>query len=310
MAIVQEGVESLGGSVTLESNPGKGTSFRLSLPLTLTTFRGVLVEEWGRLFVIPSASVERVARVEKNSIKLVEQRETVAFNGIPFALARLGRILELPPPVEQVKVRETLPLIVIAGGGISAAFGVDKVLDEQEVLLKPLGKQLVRVRNVSGATVLGSGRVVPVLDASDLLRSIQRSAGGNLFLSDAEEKKARKNVLVAEDSLTSRTLLRNILSVAGFSVQTAVDGQEAWEFLSKGGFHIVVSDVEMPRMNGFELTAKIRSDPATADLPVVLVTSLETREDREKGAEAGADAYIIKSGFDQGNLLEVLRRLL
>lgn len=310
MAIVQEGVESLGGSISLESEPGKGTSFRLSLPLTLATFRGVLVEEWGRLFVIPSSSVERVARVGKERIKCIEQRESVAFNGIPLALARLGHILELPPSAERARGRDTLPLVVIGSGGVSAAFGVDRVLNEQEILLKSLGKQLARVRNVSGATVLGSGKVVPVLNAGDLLRSVQRSGGGRRLLSDTEEKKARKNVLIAEDSITSRTLLRNILSAAGFSVQTAVDGQEAWEFLSKGAFHVVVSDVEMPRMNGFELTAKIRSDPATAELPVVLVTSLESREDRERGVEAGADAYIVKSGFDQGNLLDVLHRLL
>lgn len=310
MAIVQEGVESLGGSVALESELGKGTSFRLSLPLTLATFRGVLVEEWGRLFVVPSSSVERVARVGKERIKYIEQRESVAFDGIPLALTRLGHILELPPPAERARVRDTLPLVVIGSGGVSAAFGVDKVLNEQEILLKSLGKQLVRVRNVSGATVLGSGKVVPVLNANDLLRSVQRSGGGRRLLSDSEEKKARKNVLIAEDSITSRTLLRNILSAAGFSVQTAVDGQEAWEFLSKAAFHVVVSDVEMPRMNGFELTAKIRSDPATAELPVVLVTSLESREDRERGVEAGADAYIVKSGFDQGNLLDVLHRLL
>lgn len=310
MAIVQEGVEALGGSIVLESKPGKGSSFRLSLPLTLATFRGVLVEEWGRVFVIPSSGVERVARVEKSKIRLIEQRESVSFNGTPLALARLGHILELPSPPERLKIRETLPLVVIGAGGVSVAFGVDKVLNEQDILLKPLGKQLERVRNVSGATVLGSGMVVPVLNTADLIRSVQRSGGGRGFLSDPEEKKTRRNVLIAEDSITSRTLLRNILSAAGFVVQTAVDGQEAWDYLAKGGFHIVVSDVEMPRMNGFELTAKIRSDPATADIPVVLVTSLESREDRERGAEAGADAYIVKSGFDQGNLLDVLRRLL
>lgn len=309
MAIVQEGVEALSGSIALESKPGKGSSFRISLPLTLATFRGVLVEEWGGVFVIPSSCVERVARVEKSRIKMIEQKESVSFNGAPLALARLGHILEMSPP-ERLQLQEMLPLVVIGAGGISVAFGVDRVLNEQEILLKPLGKQLTRVRNVSGATVLGSGMVVPVLNAADLIRSVQRSSGERRLFSEAEEKSARKNVLLAEDSITSRTLLRNILSAAGFDVQAAVDGQEAWNFLVKGGFDIVVSDVEMPRMNGFKLTEKIRSNPATADLPVVLVTSLDSREDRERGADAGANAYIVKSGFDQGNLLDVLHRLL
>ena len=129
-------------------------------------------------------------------------------------------------------------------------------------------------------------------------------------MSEIEEEKSRKVVLVVEDSITSRTLLRNILSAAGFDVRTAADGVEAWEHLTLGGIDAVVSDVEMPRMNGLELTAKIRSDPATADLPVLLVTSLESDEDRDKGAEAGADSYVVKSAFDHENLLEALHRLL
>ncbi|MGD9822167.1 MAG: response regulator, partial [Aminobacteriaceae bacterium] len=117
-------------------------------------------------------------------------------------------------------------------------------------------------------------------------------------------------VLVAEDSITSRALLKNILTAAGYAVHTAADGQEAWETLSRGEISLVVSDVEMPGMNGFELTSKIRSEERLSDLPVILVTSLESAEDRERGVVAGADAYIVKSGFDQGALLDVIRRLL
>ena len=308
MAIVQEGAESLGGKVSVRSEKGRGTTFRITLPLTLATFRGVLVEEWGRLFVIPTAKVERVTRVDRDRIGRVEQRETVTLNEAPLALVRLGQVLELVQP-EKAESRR-LCLVVLHSGGQSVAFAVDRVVSEQEVLLKPLGRQLLRVRNVAGATVLGSGEVVPVLNVRDLLRSVEIGSSGTALSSEGREAERRPSVLVAEDSITSRTLLKNILGAAGYDVTVAVDGQEAWEMLGRSAYDLVVSDVEMPRMDGFDLTARIRSDSRRAEIPVVLVTSLESREDRERGVDVGADAYIVKSSFDQGNLLDVLKRLL
>jgi two-component system chemotaxis sensor kinase CheA len=200
--------------------------------------------------------------------------------------------------------------VVAAGTGDSiVAFVVDGVLNEQEVLLKPLGGILKRVRNVGGVTVLGSGKVVPVLHCGDLVKSALKGTVRSLS-AQGEAGEAPPAVLVAEDSITSRALLKNILTAAGYAVHTAADGQEAWETLSRGEISLVVSDVEMPGMNGFELTSKIRSEERLSDLPVILVTSLESAEDRERGVVAGADAYIVKSGFDQGALLDVIRRLL
>jgi two-component system chemotaxis sensor kinase CheA len=190
------------------------------------------------------------------------------------------------------------------------AFLVEDVLQEQEVLTKPLGRQLSRVRNVAGATMLGTGRVVPILNVPDLLKSaVQISAAPGKRAAEAITEKG-KSVLVAEDSITARTLLKNILESAGYDVTTAVDGVDAFTALRTKEFELVVSDVDMPRMNGFALTAKIRGDKKLSELPVVLVTGLESREDREQGIDAGANAYIVKSSFDQSNLLEVVRRLI
>ncbi|MFZ2949151.1 MAG: response regulator, partial [Desulfuromonadaceae bacterium] len=159
--------------------------------------------------------------------------------------------------------------------------------------------------------VLGSGQVVPVLNVVDLMRSAAR-AGKIAAIAPLTVREAAKRtaVLVAEDSITSRMLLKNIFASAGFDVHTVVDGMEAWTALKEKPFDIVVSDVDMPGMSGFDLTAKIRGEAKWAELPVVLVTSLESRQDRERGADAGADAYIVKSSFDQSNLLEVVRRLI
>ncbi len=309
MAIVGEKVEALGGTIAVASLPGKGTTFTISLPLTLAAFRGVLVEEWGYHFVIPTASVKYVTRVGRSDIRKIENLETVSLNGVPLALVRLGGLLELPPSRETAE-KKKFSIVAAGSGSERIALVVDRIVDEMEVLLKPLGKQLQRVRNISGVTLLGSGEIVPVLNCADLVKSVKKASGPEIASSPTRKESCRKSILVVEDSITSRTLLKNVLNAAGYDVRTAVDGKEAWDMLSKQASHIVVSDVEMPGMNGFELTEKIRSEERFAHLPVVLVTSLESTEDREHGVEAGADAYIVKSGFDQGVLLEVIRRLL
>ncbi len=166
------------------------------------------------------------------------------------------------------------------------------------------------MRNIAGATVLGSGEVAPILNVADLLKSA-RTSGAVLRApaAAAAPEAPAKMILVVEDSITSRMLLKGILESAGYDVKTAVDGIDGFTALRAERFDLVVSDVEMPRMSGFDLTARIRADGALAELPVVLVTALESREDRERGMEVGANAYLVKSSLDQSNLLEALRRL-
>jgi len=311
MAIVKEAVDELDGSISIETRKDKGASFRLTLPQALAKFRGILVREYGKVFALPTSSVERVIRIRKDEVVSIENREAVALEGAPISLVRLGGVLELSPVADGSAERKLLTVVILNAGQTRMAFAVDNLLNEQEILIKGLGKQLVRVRNISGVTVLGSGQVIPVLNVVDLMRSAARAGKTASPASPtAAEAEKRTAVLVAEDSITSRMLLKNILSSAGLDVHTVVDGMEAWAALKEKPFDIVVSDVDMPGMNGFDLTAKIRGEAKWADLPVVLVTSLESRQDRERGAEVGADAYIVKSSFDQSNLLEVVRRLI
>lgn len=309
LAIVREKTEQMGGRVSLETRSGQGTSFRIVLPLSLATFRGILVQAGGQMFVIPTVNVERVVRIGRGDLKSVENREAIQFAGQSLALARLHAILELPAPAQEGTA--AFPAVVLAVGDRRLAVGVDKVIEEKEVLVKGLGKQLARVRNVGGATVLGSGAVVPILNPVDLVQSAIRSSGaGGTAAPAAESAVAAPLILLAEDSITSRMLLKNILQSSGYQVRAVVDGAEAWALLKTEPFAAVVSDVEMPRMDGFKLTAKIRADAQLANLPVILVTARESREDREHGIEAGASAYLVKSSFDQSNLLETLQRLL
>lgn len=315
LAIVQEKVEKLGGLISMESEPGKGTSFLIQLPVTLATFRGVLVKAGGDCFVVPGSHVERVLKIKPDRVKTVENNETVAIDEEVLSLSDLADTLRLKRKGENGGKNQLLTIIVLGSGQNKVAFKVSEVICEQEVLVKSLGKQLTRVPNIAGATILGTGKVVPILSVHDLLKSsrgtgLRKVAG---VVEEASEPKdtvtKQKSVLVAEDSITSRILLKNILEAAGYRVKTAIDGRDAYTAIKTEKFDIVVSDVEMPRMNGFELTANIRNTDKIGNTPVILVTSLDSREDREKGIDAGANAYIVKGSFDQSNLLDVIERL-
>lgn len=315
LAIVQEKVEHLGGSVVIKSTPGAGTAFHISLPRTLANFRGLLVHSGEQLFVIPSTSVERVVRVAYQEIRTVENRDTILVDGQPVSLVWLSDVLELPRHSESREATDCATAVVLGSGLLRVAFLVEAIVGEQEVLAKALVRPLIRVRNIAGASVLGSGRMAPVLNPADLLKSAVKRPSPTLastrqFRPSKDEKTEKQSILVVEDSITSRVLLKHILESAGYRVSTAVDGVDGFTTLKTGAFDLVVSDVEMPRMDGFGLTAQIRAEKQFAGLPVVLVTALESREHRERGIDVGANAYIVKSSFDQSNLLEVIRRLI
>lgn len=311
LAIVQERVERLGGAVFCETSEGKGTVFRIILPLTLATFRGVLVRSDDRFFIIPITGLDRTVRVKSDEIKTVENKVIITIEGKAVPLVPLRTVLEFPRSEKDIVGLGSTQAAVLGTAEHRIAFVVDEVMREQEVLVKDLGRQLVRVRNVAGAAILGTGRVVPILNVADLLKSAVTVSSGSEAPSVVEARPAeKKSVLVVEDSITSRMLLKNILEAAGYDVQTAVDGIDAFTTLRGREFDIVVSDIDMPRMNGLDLTAKIRADKGLGKLPIVLVTALESREDRERGIDVGANAYIVKSSFDQSNLLEVIKRLI
>jgi two-component system chemotaxis sensor kinase CheA len=316
LAIVKEKVAKLDGVLRVETERCVGTSFRIILPLTRSRFHGLVTRVQKYLFIVPTRNVERVERVRKDEIKTVENRETIALDGKTLSLARLDRILDLPPnaSTDTTDLSDAfVSVAVLASSNQRIAFLVDEILDEREILVRPLGKQLVRVRNIAGATILGGNKIVPILNVPDLISSAARASAASLARHAPLVKlvKAKKKwVLVAEDSITSRNLLKNILEASGYQVETAIDGIDAFTKLRSGNFDLIVSDVEMPRMNGFELTTKIRADKRFADFPVVLVTAADSRAAREHGIDVGANAYIAKSSFEQSNLLEVIQRLI
>jgi two-component system chemotaxis sensor kinase CheA len=312
MAIVSEKVSGLGGSIMLNSEPDQGTIFTITLPLTLSTFRGVLVKINEQQFIIPTTTVNRAIRIKQNEIHFAESKPFFYRNNESIALVGLEDALGIPVRKKQNTNQTYIQVLILSSALHKIGFIVDEVLGEQEGIVKELGPLLIHVRNIAGATLLGNGQVIPILSVSELIDSAMQSS---TFLSAAKQEDETSatpamRILVAEDSITSRTLLRNILETAGFTVKTAVDGSEAFQFIQSDLYDLVVSDVEMPNMNGFELTAKIRNDERFANTPVILVTALSSDIDKQRGMEAGANAYIVKSNFEQSNLVETIRRLI
>ncbi len=316
MAIVKDQIAGIGGQIEIQNMPGRGVIFRIYLPITLSTFRGTLFCSAGHYFIIPTVHVAHILLITPDDIKSAENRAIILFKDKAVSFADLVDIFNLPQDHEHKSAsalqKKERPVLILSAGADEMAVMVDAVIDEQEVLVKNLGKQIRRVPAISGAAILGTGRVVPVINAADLIRLAGESPVSGPMprgLSPAPDVKP-KSILIVEDSFTSRTLLKNILEATGYQISTAIDGQDGFEQLKAGSFDGVVADVEMPRQDGISLTRQIRSDSGLATLPVILVTSLDAPADRERGMEAGADAYIVKSSFDQSNLLEVLERLL
>lgn len=312
LAIVHEKIQNLGGSIKVHTEKLEGTRFTIMLPITVSTNRGIIVKASNQVFVIPTGKVERAIRVKRDEIKIIENKATILLEDEVISVISLNDILELQDDKREDDVKEIISILVVKDMDRKVAFGVDEIIVEQEVLVKRFNKQLKRVRNISGATILGSGEVVPILDVQDLIKSSYKQINKSVNIVNINNRDSNKgkSIIVVEDSITSRTLLKSILESYGFSVKTAVDGLEGWNLLNSEKFDLVITDVEMPKMDGFELTSKIRNHSEFSEMPVVLVTSLESREHKERGIDVGASAYIVKSDFQQGNLLDTIKRLI
>jgi two-component system chemotaxis sensor kinase CheA len=303
LPIVKEQVERLGGTVALTSEPGAGTTVRLTLPETIATFRGLLVHAGAQQFLLPADAVERVVADEPVTIG---GRELLRDGGELLPYGTLAAVLGLEESSAGPAERRACANVAASDGRLALA--VDELAGEREVLVKELEPPLVRVRNFAAAGLLGGGELVLILRPADLLAGV-REQRGHAARPPAEAPVASPRVLVVDDAVTTRAMERGLLELAGYRVDVAVDGVDAWTALKSEPFDLVVSDVDMPRMDGFELTARIRADAALAALPVVLVSALEAREDKERGIEVGANAYVVKSSFEQSNLLEIIHRL-
>jgi two-component system chemotaxis sensor kinase CheA len=280
--------------------------------VSLATSQSLLVRINNQLFAIPLTAVDVITEIGIDDVMTVESREAVLVENAPTALVRLHETLGMTVDGDRLAEGKKASVVVIGSTEERVAVMVDEVEGEKEIVVKGLGPQLRRVRNISGATIMGDGSVVLILNIFDLIKSSQKVRG--LWITGEKVKEngqgRKPEILVADDSVTTRVLEKNILEGSGYKVTLAVDGADAIEKIRAGSYDLIVSDIEMPRLNGFELTRELRKESRHRDLPVILVTSLDSEEDRKKGIDAGADAYITKGAFEQGNLLATIRQLL
>jgi len=302
--VVRKNLLNLGGFVNMETTPGVGTEFRLRVPLTRLTTHGVLVRVGQHHYALPATGLDRVLLINRNDIGEADGRDVLRVDGQVLPVTALDRVLKV--------TGDDSPhyhALVLAGDGSRHAFLVNEVLGQKEFVIQGLSWNLKHVPGIMGCTVIDGDRVVFILNTRELLGTragkLSTATGGG-----GRNEVQLKRILVVDDSVTSRTLVRNILASVGYDVQVAFDGLQAWNQLHDAPFDLVVSDVEMPNMDGFTLTEHIRADDALSELPVILVTSMGSEEHKNKGAEVGANAYIIKGAFDQDELLTAVGRLL
>lgn len=318
--VVRVNVERLKGLVQVDSSPALGCTFRFTLNTSLATASALIVEVNQTPYAIPVESVERMMRVERQDIFDLDGKPAILLEDNPLSVAWLSDLLDLPVSVAAQPthpIQAAIPCVILNVGSERLGIFVDTLIDQQDIVLKPHSKLLKRVRNIAGATILGSGDVCMVLSPQDLLKSVQgekrRSENTDSLVSTAADwaiSIAKPKVLLVEDSIPIRTQVRRILEGAGYQVTTAGDGLDGFEKLQREEFAAVVSDVEMPNLDGLELTARIRQETKYENLPIILVTTLTQDDDKQRGTDAGADAYITKGDFDQSLLIHTLRSLI
>ncbi|HEV8547506.1 MAG TPA: response regulator, partial [Polyangiaceae bacterium] len=300
--VVREAAEKLGGAVTIHSEPGRGTRIDISVPLSLTSVRALLVEAEGATLAIPLDAVRETVRVTEADLRRSAQGDSMTHGGRVIPFVPLGRALGQGRPPK----RAAWSAVVMSTGGRSAALGVDRLRGACDVVVRPLPRGLGADPVVAGATLDREGNPQLVLDPEVLLAT----ALGDRTGSPAEPARKRLPILVVDDSLTTRMLEQSILESAGYEVELAVSAEQALELARARPYALFIVDVEMPGMDGFEFVARTRADPDLSRVPAILVTSRNAPEDLERGRRAGASAYIVKGEFDQNRLLSSIGDLL
>ncbi|GAB4265567.1 MAG: Wsp signal transduction system sensor histidine kinase WspE [Deferrisomatales bacterium] len=300
--VVKARLDKLKGSLSIQSERGRFTRFRMFLPLSVSALSALVVRAGEWTFALPSLFVDRCLRVA--AAELEEQGGTVVHQGRALPVVSLARVLGLASEVEPSRAL----LVVLKFRSRFMVLQVDALVEEREVVLKPLGAHLGEVPHLLGVSFLGHGEPVPVLNVAELHARWPGLEASARYRPGAVARPP--SVLVVDDSVTTRHLERNVLESLGYRVTLAADGAQAWQLLQDRAFDLVVTDVEMPHMDGLELSRRIRAHGPTADLPVVVVSNRTGDEDREAGFLAGVDAYIGKDRFSQRELGETLRGLL
>jgi two-component system sensor histidine kinase and response regulator WspE len=310
--LVQTFVQEVGGTVRVTSDLGRGCRFQLQLPITLSVIRAVVVQIAGEPYAFPLTRVDRILRLPVTQLRELESRRFFSVDGQHIGIVAGSQVLELEG---QPSVDHELSVLVVGDRTVRHGLVVDRFLGEHDLVVRRLDERLGKVADVSAAAIMSDGTPLLIVDVDDLLRSIDKRLQVARFelvtRSAAPAATApRKRILVVDDSITVREVERQLLANRGYDVVTAVDGMDGWNSLRNGAFDLVISDVDMPRMNGIELVRSIKQDPKLRALPVVIVSYKDREEDRLRGLEAGANSYLTKSSFQDNTLIDTVEDLI
>ena len=316
LSVVKETLHRLQGDIDIRSEPHKGTRLTLLVPLTIMTHRLLLVKVDGQVFGVPASGISRLLHLDRRDIETLEKKPVIHFNGRHIPLFTLEYILEMGEPTLSLH-GQRVPVMVIKSGDMNyyAATAVQEFIGEEDIIIQELPPPLNRHPYYYGGCTRVDGTVTLVLNPSHLVETIKAWEKKTIPITlktgeDVKPTLKKARILIVDDSITTRTLEKTILDAHGYDVYVSVDGMEALQFLQLNEVDLVITDVAMPRMTGFQLVEEMKKHKRLKTLPVIIVSSLDRKEDREKGLALGADAYIVKQKFEQQNLLETIRQII
>ncbi|MFO0912405.1 MAG: hybrid sensor histidine kinase/response regulator [Pirellulales bacterium] len=308
--VVHSMVTAVGGQVRIDTRLGQGTTFHIQLPLTLSVIRAVLVKVAGESYAFPHNRIDGLVRIPVQELRSIEDRQFLERDGENIGVVLASQVLQLSG---DERMGADAFVVLFSNRGRRYGVIVDRFEGEQDLVVRTLDGRLGKVPDIAAAAILDDGTPVLIVDLDDLHRSIER------LLEDGHLKRAqrrdrlnqrKRRILVVDDSITVREVERQLLAGQGYDVETAVDGVEGWNMVREHGYDLVVSDIDMPRMNGIELVRKIKSEPRLHSIPVIIVSYKDRQEDRRQGLEAGANFYLTKSSFHDETLVDAVRELI
>ncbi|MER8694475.1 hybrid sensor histidine kinase/response regulator [Mesorhizobium opportunistum] len=306
---VQAMTKQVRGVASVSSEFGHGTRFQLQLPLTLSVLRTLLVDVDGEPYAFPLAAISKTLKLQRTEINVLQGRPHFRLNDRQIGLVTAREVLDRGEPGSEPD--ELSVVIVDAGRGDAYGLIVDRFFGERELVIRPLDPRFAKIKDISAAALMEDGSPVLIFDVDDLIRSVEKLASSSGFralrrAAGSPEPSRRKRVLVIDDSLTVRELQRKMLGNYGYEVQVAVDGMDGWNAVRSGPFDLVLTDIDMPRMDGIELVSLIRKDAHLKNTPIMIVSYKDREEDRARGLDAGADYYLTKSSFQDEALIHAV----
>ena len=307
--VVNSMANDVGGAVRFSSVPGLGTSIHFQLPLTLSVVRTLLVEIAGEPYAFPLARLDQIEAIETSKIVVMEGRECFNLDGVSIGLISARQVMGF---AETAEAPSMIPVVVISDHHKVYGVVVDRYLGEQDLVVRPLDPRLGKVANVTAAALMGDGQPILIVDTVDLVRSIDALLQDSRLLSQASRAPVgeAKRILIVDDSAVARELQARLVQARGYQVDKAADGAEALRALRANTYSLLVTDVEMPELDGIELIKSLRADPNHGRLPIVISSSKDREQDRLLGLEAGADYYLVKSNFQDDTLINAIHQLI